>query len=206
MDFDLANFIEERGLKQKDIVDILNVSKGAVSNVVTGKEKIPSGWVDILLSADFSNVATTKKIGYSKEQQLHLKPKPFFDYEVYGSFDTVISHLLVNAKPSAMYNIPYLNGCDCYLRLSGDSMYSKYCHGDILALKRIFNLTDFILNEVYVVVTTGDHQNTTKYIQQDPKNEDRWLLVAYNPKAGAPQSIPKENILELWQVMGAVKI
>lgn len=206
MEFDLGKFIEERGLKQKDIVDVLNVSKSAVSNVVTGKEKIPKDWPSVLLAHDFSEKEPVSKIGYSKIQQLNLKPKPFYDYEVYGTFDSVISHLLIDARPTAMYNIPYLNGCDCYVRLSGDSMYPKYSHGDIIALKRIYDLEDFVLNEVYMVVTTGDHQNTTKYVQQCPKKPNNWLLVPYNKQAGEPQSIPKIKILEVWRVLGRITL
>src|SRR5690606_27153680 len=60
---------------------------------------------------------------------------------------------LVNEQPEYYIDFKPFNDCTAYFPYRGDSMYPKYLHGDILAVKEVQNYDMLLWGEAYLIVT-----------------------------------------------------
>lgn len=87
-----------------------------------------------------------------------------------------------------------------YINVYGDSMYPRYCSGDVIAIKQIEpRFVSF--GHIYVVVFT-DGQVFVKYVKKGRDN-DHLLLVSEN-KFYDEQEYHKEDIRSLFVVKGKI--
>ncbi len=94
-------------------------------------------------------------------------------------------------------------GMDYLIRVSGSSMYPKYSNGDILACKKIHEITFFQWGKVYVIDSVQGA--LVKRIFEDPKNEDNVVCVSDNKEHYPPFVLPKSEIRSLSIVLGVVR-
>lgn len=97
-------------------------------------------------------------------------------------------------------SVPAFQDCDMFINVSGNSMYPKFCSGELVALKKINDLDVVPLNEAYLIVTK--EQRLLKYIRKGPDKE-HWLLFSENPEFEAFE-IAKKKILHLYIVKGKI--
>ncbi len=92
---------------------------------------------------------------------------------------------------------------DFLIRVSGSSMYPKYSSGDILACRKIVEVTFIQWGKIYVIDSRqGAMVKRLFEIEDDP---DRVLCVSDNEKY-PPFKLPKDEIRSLSIVVGAIRL
>lgn len=127
---------------------------------------------------------------------------PYYNVDFIGGFDLVLNDQ--TAKPEYLIDFKKYNEATCWCNVTGHSMEPEITHGDIIALKKIEDISFLPLGEVYAIVTKNG-MRTIKRLgpSTDPKC---YTLVPTNksPEYGI-QEIPKNMIQQVFQVLGCMK-
>ena len=91
-------------------------------------------------------------------------------------------------------------GADCAIRVDGDSMYPRYCSGDILAIRILKDPSFFQWGRVYVLNTTQGC--VVKKLFPDKSNPDNIICHSENCENYPDYVITKEDILGVAIVVG----
>lgn len=129
----------------------------------------------------------------------HGKVLPLIPYEAfagYGEFQ--YSDLPIEN----FYTINEFNTADFLIRVKGDSMYPKYNGGDILACKRIEEITFWQWNKVYAICTKNQGV-LIKRVKEYKGNAAFITLVSENPNY-EPFEIHEDEIVDVAIVLGAI--
>lgn len=127
---------------------------------------------------------------------------PYYNVDFIGGFDIVLNDQTL--KPEYLIDFKKYNEATCWCNVTGHSMEPEITHGDIIALKRIEDISFLPLGEVYAIVTTNG-MRTIKRL--GPSNDPKcYTLVPTNksPEYGI-QEIPKSMITHVYQVLGCMK-
>lgn len=144
---------------------------------------------------------------YHKSDPLLYKTrKPFYDVEIFATPGAELMEKLGVIEPTQYISVPHFADIHFYIRVSGDSMYPRYRHGDIIAVKKIDHSSFFSWYEPYVIITRTNTMRMLKYVHPDPENENNVLLVSYDKEKYLPQPLPKEEIFELYLVKGKIEL
>lgn len=127
---------------------------------------------------------------------------PYYNVDFIGGFDLVFNDQTVN--PEYLIDFKKYNDATCWCNVTGHSMEPEIHHGDMIALKKIEDISFLPLGEIYAIVTTND-MRTIKRLGAG-KTDDTYTLVPSNksPEYGI-QPIPANMIRAVFQVLGAVK-
>lgn len=108
--------------------------------------------------------------------------------------------------PTFYINYQHFNDCNAYIPVVGDSMYPQYCSGEIIAVKRIFNMEIIQWGEAYFVVT-NDNANNLKTVKLVHPHEDpdKIILRASNPNFKGDTVIDKADIISMFIIKGKIK-
>lgn len=93
-------------------------------------------------------------------------------------------------------------GAEFLINVSGDSMLPKYNSGDILACRKIQDITFFQWGKCYVIDTCQGV--IVKRVFEDKDNKDNIICVSENKDKYSPFSLPKTEIRSLSIVVGAI--
>lgn len=104
------------------------------------------------------------------------------------------------------YHVPEFSakGAQYLIRVSGTSMLPKYNNGDILACRKIDEITFFQWGKVYVMDTRQGA--LVKKVFPDPDNGENIICVSENKEEYPPFSLPKEEIRSLSIVVGVIGV
>ncbi len=94
-------------------------------------------------------------------------------------------------------------GAEYLIRVSGSSMYPKYSNGDILACRRVPEITFFQWGKIYVIDSIQGAM--VKRLFQCDTNPDNVLCKSDNPNY-PPFELPKSEIRSLSVVVGVVRL
>lgn len=201
---------ESIGFNRPDVIyHILNERNGisrSLANKINNKYNINVDWLltgeGEMLNGDSSHNNNNKQ---NSVEVSYKKGVPYFeDIESTGS---IIQGKAMNGTetPTFLINYEHFNDCTAYIQHVGDSMYPKYCSGEIIAVKRIFNLDIVLWGEAYLVVTNDDANNlrTVKLVFQhdDP---DKIVLRSSNPNYKGDTIINKKDIISMFIVKGKI--
>ena len=202
---DVRAIREKVGISQEEFAKLLGVSSRTVQNWERGKT-IPDSKREML-----------RKIANDKTPT-PLKPQSYFG----GDDGTVVSLPLIPLDAVAglpgddndgvlfdnyeRYTIPEFSakGAQYLIRVSGTSMLPKYNNGDILACRKIDEITFFQWGKVYVMDTRQGA--LVKKLFPDKSNPDNVLCVSENKSEFPPFSLPKEEIRTLSIVVGVIGV
>lgn len=196
---------EKLDISQEEFAKLLGVSSRTVQNWERGKT-IPDSKREMLLNLANGNKSSP------------LKPMPYFG----GDDGSVVSLPLIPLDAVAglpgddndgvlfdnyeRYTIPEFSakGAQYLIRVSGTSMLPKYNNGDILACRKIDEITFFQWGKVYVMDTRQGM--LVKKVLPDKSNPDNVLCVSENKSEFPPFSLPKEEIRSLSIVVGVIGV
>lgn len=108
-----------------------------------------------------------------------------------------------SVAPQYFFRDPYFKDCDFGAVIAGDSMHSEIRHGDFVVLKEVTDMAFIIYGDIYYVIATNGLE-TCKYLNEDPKNPDNYLLVPRSERI-SPSPIPKHMVLKLYKVKGIIR-
>lgn len=109
-------------------------------------------------------------------------------------------------RPTFFIDYEHFNDCTAYLPVVGDSMVPQYCAGEIIAVKRVWNLDIIQWGEAYLVVTDSEANSlrTVKLVHPGPTPAEL-TLRASNPDYAGDMVIPKAHIVALFLIKGKIK-
>jgi len=201
---DVKAIREKLGISQEEFAKRLGVSSRTVQNWECGK-KIPDSKREILAMI-------------AGQTPSRLKPQSYYG----GAGDPVVSLPLIPLD--AVAGLPgddndgvFLNDCERYtvpefsakgaqylIRVSGTSMLPKYNNGDILACRKIDEMTFFQWGKVYVMDTRQGA--LVKKVFPDNNNPDNILCVSENKEDFPPFTLPKAEIRSISIVVGVIGV
>ncbi len=198
----LKKFIEAKELNVSEIAGNTGISRGTFYNLFKSEE-LPREYLKIL--KDNIGFSLTEEDVY-KNKQVGVQHKKQYGIPYYGDINAFGGNMNVfNGEHPELVtdiiNIPSFNDCDCYINVSGESMYPIYSSGDIIALKRIQDKEVIQYGEAYVLITKENRM--LKYIRKG-KDERHWRLVSENKEHDAFE-IDKNKVLTLFLVKGKIK-
>lgn len=106
-------------------------------------------------------------------------------------------------RPDAVILVPGLDDCNFAINVYGDSMYPKYCAGEIVMCKEVIidpELTYVRFGEAYVVVL--DDGTVLKYVQ--PGKDDAYLLFESENSHFKPYQVHKSRVKQMFLVKGVI--
>lgn len=106
---------------------------------------------------------------------------------------------------TSIYKVPEFNGkADFLIRVSGSSMAPKYYNGDLLACKRITELTFFQWGKVYVMDTVQGP--LVKRLYELPDKEDCIICHSDNSEMYPRFKMSKKDIRSISIVIGTIRL
>ena len=125
--------------------------------------------------------------------------KPFYDVPFELGYKLPYNDNTSN--PDSFIYFDQYNTCDFWCRAMGQSMMPTIASGDIVALKEVRDFRYLVNNEVYAIVLKND----LRTIKRVKDKGEAYLLIPDN-KEYEEQLIPKDEILAVYRVMGAMKM
>lgn len=214
------HFIAQEKITQLKVASLLDVTPQYINNVCTGRQNVSkklaaklqdvfgvnAGW--LLTGQGKMRIDDNSNDSYSLSENNDEAEKPRINYEngrpYYNvsfmlGFDTLINDQTQN--PDFLINFPPYNDCDYWCNAYGDSMAPTIASGDIVALKRIHDISYLINGEIYAIVTS----NGLRTIKRVRDNGTTLTLSADNTHIDE-QTIPKSLVTHIFRVLGCIKI
>lgn len=123
---------------------------------------------------------------------------PYYNVDFAAGFDLMFNDQTVN--PTANIVVYGFEKAKTWCNVTGDSMYPKICHGDMIALRECA-LDDVMFGEIYAVVL--DNIRTVKIIR---KSKDPAMLrfIPINTEKYDEQEFEKSRIIRIFEVLGNI--
>lgn len=123
---------------------------------------------------------------------------PYYDVDFVAGFDLIINNQTF--LPTANIVVYGFEKAQMWCNATGNSMYPKICHGDMIALREC-TLEDVQYGEIYAVVL--DTIRTIKILRKsDDPNKFRFIPI--NTEEYDEQEFCKSRILRVFEVLGNV--
>lgn len=129
---------------------------------------------------------------------------PYFE-DIEATATIASSYSDFKEVPTFYIDYEHFNDCTAYVPIVGDSMYPSFCSGEIIAIKKIFNLDVILWGEAYFVVTNGNANDIKAAKLLFPhEDESKIILRSSNPNYKGDTPINKKDILHLYLIKGKI--
>lgn len=199
-----TTFLQETNIK-RGFLDKDKLS-GSVSDILLSKiiETYPEVSLEWLITGAGNMVKTTPSSGECELPKNDTDPIPLFTLDKISN----VKHPGPGSWKSSEYvTIPHMPPCDAAVYIQADTMYPILRSGDIVMYKRLTNLEDVYLGEMYILdIERPDDDNylTLKYIFKSDLGDDYFSLHSYNP-IYPPQDILKSRIQRLGLIKACIR-
>ena len=212
MDFNLRIFRKQKGLTQKQIASFLGVGQSFVSQIESGKDKMPDEYVPILIDK-FGDIddSAVKTLDNSQPSIDSGKVIPYYDAEVAAG--TQYGMEMTPAAPAGWIEIGgILKDSEFAMRVYGNSMVPNYPAGCVIGLRRYTE--HFIEPGTVYVIETAENRFLKRLYYNDDKTafsciSDNHMKHESGPREGKyfyPEfEIPLEDVKRLFRVTGVIK-
>lgn len=123
---------------------------------------------------------------------------PYYDVDFAAGFNLIFNDQTVN--PTANIVVYGFEKANTWCNVTGDSMYPKICHGDMIALREC-RLDDVMYGEIYAVVL--DNIRTVKIIRK-AKDPTMLRFIPINTEKYDEQEFEKSRIIRIFEVLGNI--
>lgn len=206
-------FIEQKGLNDTDVANILKVTSQQVSNFYKSRKfqrpslkKIVEGFPDFLLNNVNSDTTTEvvkpegnlTKSGTNKRKASALIP--FYNADFIAG---VAEELYDDATiyPEYYMDVPEFYGCTAF-RAYSDSMEKLIRSGSILFGVKIEDWQSHIEYGQIYGITTTDKRRYLKYIRKSAEDHKKYFLLKSENDDYDDFELPKEKIKNIWLIEG----
>jgi len=203
--FDLKRFREDKNISQVELSKATGISQSLISKIENRKMPLTDENAGIIDNI-YGNI-TCYYIDDESFYQDSDNPKPnfdgigipYFNVDFITGYDVIMNDQTIN--PEFFINFPLYNNATCWVNASGKSMEPLITPGDIIAIRKLNDWQTYLLpGEVYAIVTT-EYRTIKRVLEKDA---DTLILVPENPEYGRKE-IPKNIVLEVYQVLGCMK-
>lgn len=212
MDFNLRIFRKQKGLTQKQIASFLGVGQPFVSQMESGKDRMPDEYVSRLID-EFGEIddADVKGMDNSQPSINSGKVIPYYDAEVAAG--TEYGMEMTPTSPVGWIEIGgILKDSEFAMRVYGNSMVPNYPAGCVIGLRRYTE--NFIEPGTVYVIETAENRFLKRLYYNDDKTafsciSDNHMKHESGPREGRyfyPEfEIPLEDVKKLFRVTGVIK-
>ena len=127
---------------------------------------------------------------------------PYYNTDLISGFDIMFNDQ--TTTPEYLIDFRPYNTADCWCNVSGHSMEPEISHGDIIALKKIEDLSFIPYGEIYAIATSNGLRTIKRIGPSQDKNSYSLIPTNKSPEYGI-QEIPKKMITHIFQVLGCMK-
>lgn len=203
----LEQYLESEGSTVNSFANQIGVDPGNMRKMLAGKQRITDKTLRKI--SDTQNLSFEwLKYGEGEmfvpdtpePEKNFTEGTPYFDVDFRLGFDEMIHPGA--PKPEYLIRMPGYEKATMWCNASGDSMAPEINNGDIIALQRIEDFSFLPFGDIYGFIT----DNGLRTIKRLGRSADPscYRLIPTN-KDYDEQDIPKEKILIVYRVMGAMK-
>lgn len=204
----------------------IGASKGVLSRAIAKGTDIQAKWIESLVenypqySAEWlltgkGGMLKTSSANKTNVEQQHISTSkadestpvvtydpnvgvPYYDVDFVAGFDLIINNQTF--LPTANIVVYGFEKVQMWCNATGNSMYPKICHGDMIALREC-TLEDIQYGEIYAVVL--DTIRTIKILRKSD-NPNKFRFIPINTEEYDEQEFCKSRILRVFEVLGNV--
>ncbi|WP_177764106.1 helix-turn-helix transcriptional regulator [Flavobacterium sp. I3-2] len=206
----LKQYLKLKGIKIREFESIIGVTNGYVNNISKGiggdklekiRENFPDLDIKLLLDDSITDLSI---INNSDAVNTPHNGVPYFE-DIEGTAGITTSYTDFKEMPTFYIDYEHFNDCTAYVPIVGDSMYPTFCSGEIIAIKKVFNLDVILWGEAYFVVTNGNANDIRAAKLLFPHDEgSKIILRSSNPNYKGDTVINKVDILHLYLIKGKI--
>lgn len=217
----IKQIIDYKKISTRKFEQIIGCSNGVMAKIISKNTDISSVWVSKIID-NFEEISPEwlltgrgemLRSGTSSEDHFRGVTKmipvkagegiPLIPIEAVAGWNGV-DHEGVTLSDCENYYIPDFvsAGAEYLIRVSGSSMYPKYSSGDILACKKIKEVTFFQWGKIYVI----DSAQGAMVKRILPSEKDNCVVCKSDNEKYPPFELPKTEIRSLSIVIGAVRL
>lgn len=205
---------QQYSANKKAFANAVGVGPTVIQNIVGTRQGKPSYDViekicananvspDWLLTGSGPMLKTASKDSSNKpEPVVSYDPNvgvPYYDVDFAAGFDLMFNDQTVN--PTANIVVYGFEKAKTWCNVTGDSMYPKICHGDMIALREC-TLDDVMFGEIYAVVL--DNIRTVKILRK-AKDPAMLRFIPINTEKYDEQEFKKSRIIRIFEVLGNI--
>lgn len=192
-------FERQIGFSRSYISNTKNISAEAASLILRVYSELSAEWI---LTGEGPMLREERVSIPEKPIKSAESGVPYYNVDFTGGFDLIMNDQTVN--PEYLIDFPKYNEATCWCNVTGHSMEPEITHGDIIALKKIDDISFLPYGEIYAIVTKNE-MRTIKRIGPS-QNKDCYSLIPTNksPEYGV-QELPKEMVMIVFKVLGCMK-
>jgi phage repressor protein C with HTH and peptisase S24 domain len=206
---------KEFASNERELSELLGYTKSSFSQLVNGKVPLSDNFIDKLCSLDpninsvwittgegnmFLDTSIVSELQHEQQEKHNLRALPLIPTTAFAGYGTLAYEDLIVED---YYIIREFCNADFLLRVKGDSMAPRFKSGDIIACKKIDEITFWQWHCIYAICTKSQGV-LIKRVEKGTDSESL-CLVSENPKY-APFQLPKDDILAVALVLGAIII
>lgn len=214
----IKEYFSEIGMSQQEVAKVLNVQQAAVSNQLNGRpfgKNSASKWnkafgfrVNWLLTGEgamFDDTENGPENHTACPQECHdaatceyipVIPARLFRVPDLNIYEYVTTSPNVDRMPA----VPHFQKHDLFARCPGDAMSPRICRGYLLALCRIPKDSTIINGEIYAL----DTYSQGMFIRKLVDNGDKFMCIAENQADFPDFELPREDVIDLYRVVGVL--
>lgn len=201
----------ERGITLRDVANTLGMNYSYLSDVSSGRSPFTDDCRAKMIRAFGAEIvngtpdAPTPVRMYGGEQDCNMVTLPLIPIDAVAGFPT-IDNDGVTLADCEQYAIPEFTsrGAEFLVRVSGTSMYPRFNHGDLLACKRVQQLTFVQWGMVYVLDT--EQGMLVKRLYECPDDRDSVVCHSENTNEYTDFRLPKTEIRSVSIVLGHISV
>ena len=216
----LEHFIAAMGYSVREFERAIGVSNGTVRHITDAlsanlKEKISANFPQLNMNWLLTGEGEMLRSSKAAPSQPDVNERPVLKEVTKGGLPLIPIDAVagfngwdecgVSEMDCTHYDVPDFKTAhaDFLIRVSGSSMYPKYSSGDILACRKIDEITFLQWGKVYVIDSRQGAM--VKRLFPIEGNADMILCKSDNPNY-PPFELPKEEIRSLSIVVGAIRL
>lgn len=202
----LSKYLNNRGLKQKDIAERLGVTEQCVNALINGRRafgrKSSVEWQKQFgLSASWLMTGEGEMLASS--MQTDTDGIPLIPIDAMAGVFTDNNSVGITPEMCEYYTVPSFKGADFLITVKGDSMTPRYFGGDIVACKKL-SLTDIFFQWGKVYVLDTEQGVLIKKVQKS--TDDAHITLVSENTDYAPFDIPMKAIYHIALVIGSIRM
>lgn len=207
LSLNIKHLVKKEGLSQDDFGILFGLNRGAIGSYIR-KDIKPK--MDVLqrISAKY-NILIEDLVGkdifgadepqatYSSGKSDKITPIPYFpDINASAGLDFLADNGHTHSIPISIPNVD----AEAFINVFGDSMYPKFCSGEIIGIKQIQK--DMVFFGHAYVVEMIDNEAYLKYIKEG-SDKDHWILASENTMY-QPQEFHLEKIRKIFIIKAVI--
>ena len=191
--------LKNSGMSKAEIARKLEIKPQQLNNTVSGVRGVSDNFIDKFIDTfKINQIDLFANIGDgSDRREISL---PLIPSEAFAGYGAVVYGDL---PIEDYYTVNEFRDADFLIRVKGDSMSPKFNGGDIVACKKIKEMTFFQWNRIYVIYTESQGILIKRVM---PSDDDSSITLVSDNKAYQPFNVPKSEISAIALVLGAITL